>query len=346
MKNDFGETPITFAFFGLPRHLDVMNLQLSELAKVTAYTISVKYYVERDLLNEEQLRLFANSNLRVIIQEKLDEGILHQLDSEYGKREDLLRVNSGGLKKATLWRQLINISTALEDCENDQNIIIRSRTDVLISSESILRLIKLMLDKENNQKIWVQWASATIPFYMHDGVFAGRVSSLRRYINKKNMYKLSVFYPPYAFPSFFWIGPYVDDDISEWMKSDGKLRPKIFKVSEKYWRKTYFKYIKALEGDFLLQKLDIKWTLSYGKNEGIMVERIWDLYDNSIKYSLALFLFKFKYKIRAFEDQFDFIEFKIKNKKFIEFLKSGKISTLSTFDRLLIILMKIKIFNR
>ena len=339
---------IFLAITGLPRHLHMLKQQIHELKnhnKVSKNKIVPIYFIREDLIDDNFQYFLNELDVKIQIIPKIDKRTLMALDSKYGTRVDTTRVN-GGLAKASLWKQLIDIRSVLGLLPKDAYVI-RTRTDILIRGKELLRISNLdwiekrrhSVDCKISERIHILWASTTIPFYMHDVVFSGKVSELVKFINNENFDTLAPHYPPYAFPSFFWIGPFLHHkDIENWLKKFNSSRPKMRYMKDLKFATTYNLYYQILFENFYIDSLNVEWCLSFAPYDGIIVKRIWKRYNFRYGLFFHLICFKFKYSIGAIESDIELTRFFEKNETYI--------SSLHLLNSLKSRLLSLNIFGR
>jgi hypothetical protein len=269
---------INVVFLGQLRNWDNFISQLKLIKELKDDSISVSYFVDDDELSREQEEYLGGILDNLVRLQPPSEAELLKFDPMMLSRSSGIRSRSGGMRRASLWRQLIDLNTVYAHFSSD-DYLIRTRTDINISSDFLESIILKIKTGQLENKVWVQWWNLLEPFYIHDTAFAGKLGVLRKYIDESANLSLAKFYPTNSLPMFFWILPYIEEDwVKIWLSKYSKRKPNITFLVNRDFRLIIRKYIEVVDKNFCVEFGEIYWFLQWSSKRRL---RIWK---NYIKY--------------------------------------------------------------
>ena len=231
--------------------------------------------------NDFKIELIKN-NVELLEKEPLDDKYLMKFDPMLKKRKPGIRKESGGMRAATIWRQLYDLNYALKHIPDEANVL-RTRTDIYIDKQF---LEKLFLDDEFRkvdplkypefkEKIWIQWFSLSFPFYIHDTAFYGCKGDISKLVNNEVNIELAKYYPTSSLPIFFWILPFYKKNkiFKLWLEQYAAQPFKTKLLNDPLYLKILYEYYKVIDANFKVYFPEVKWSLQW--NPGKYVTRCW-----------------------------------------------------------------------
>lgn len=205
---------------------------------------------------------------------------LEALDPAIATRSEGVRSTSGGMRRGTIWLQLRDVANATT-LVGDTDVVVRTRPDVVIRSQdyAIAATRTPFLGTGPfgfHADVWVQWASISNPFYIHDTAFAAFAGDLRRFVNAGKFSQLAQYYPAANLPIFFWISPFVQESaaLTWWLTSRSGSAFQHEDLFNPEFRSVLSFYFAVLDSVFDLHGLPIEWNLQW--NGERTVKRNWD----------------------------------------------------------------------
>lgn len=305
---------IIFAFFGQNRFFSVFKEEVIKIKKQNNSNCKIFYQYEEGQLSEQEEKELKEYNVVLRKIKEVDEDILLKFDPMLKSRESSrLRKMGGGLRRATIWRQIIDVRSFLDFIKDDfsnKSYLIRLRTDYSMSENFYQKILKkpedLFPDAPKSdvfiKKIWVMFASATNPFYLHDAVFGGTIEDLNKLIDSENNICLKDYYPTHTgLPTFLFIRPFIEStNIHNAMLI---LKKKPFEYSflkDKKYRDALLEYYVELTKSFNIEYFESIWYLQWLKGNG--VKRIWVPFNTKLSFCfLPYFLIHKRLMPIAFE---------------------------------------------
>ena len=287
---------IIFAFFGQNRFFSVFKEEVIKIRKKFNSNCKIFYQYEAGQLSKQELEELKNYDVILREIQEVDESTLLKFDPMLKYREtSSLRKMGGGLRRATIWRQIIDVRSFLDFIKEDfskKSYLIRLRTDYSMSEKFYQKVLKkpedLFPDATKSdvfeKKVWVMFASATNPFYLHDAVFGGTIEDLNKLVDSENNISLKDYYPTHTgLPTFFFIRPFIERTNIQNAMAILKSRPFEYALlkNEKY-RDALYDYYAELTKSFNIEYFDSVWYLQWLKGKG--VKRIWIPFNTKLSF--------------------------------------------------------------
>ena len=266
---------INVVFLGQLRNWENFINQVNLIKKLDRQDVTISYFVDDDEISEEQEIILRGILDNLVLVQPVSDTELLQYDPSMLTRSSGIRKRSGGMRRASLWRQLIDLKTVYSHFD-DADFIIRTRTDLNISAEFYTRIFLKIQSGQLNRKVWVQWWNILEPFYIHDTAFAGKVKTLKTYIDNSANLTLAKFYPTNSLPVFFWILPFANEDwVKLWLSKYSKRKPNITFLFHSDFRMIIRRYINVVNENFIVEFGEIYWHVQWSSERKL---RIWKQY--------------------------------------------------------------------
>lgn len=283
---------VIIVFLGQNRFFSVFEKELKKIRSAGQSNLIIYYQYDTGSLSLSEIKILKKYNVILREVKEVCDEQLKEFDPSLLDREGSeLRKFGGGLRRATIWRQLIDLKSFLnfinDDFSND-SFIIRMRPDYAMTETFYKQLSyepeKLFPDAKDSEvfykKIWVMWASATIPFYLHDAVFGGTLLDMNKLIDDDNNISLNSYYPCYGLPILFFVRPFVENShIGEALKILTRTPFKYELLSDPKYRSALSEYHQILSNSFNVKFFDSRWHVQWLNGKG--VKRIWIPFNNS-----------------------------------------------------------------
>lgn len=297
---------IIFAFFGQNRFFSVFKKEVIKIRECFNSNCEIYYQYEEGQLSEIELKELKNYDVILRKTKEVDEESLMKFDPLLKERKiSKLRKMGGGLRRATIWRQIIDLRSFLDFINKDfshKSYLVRMRPDYSMNKKFYKKLLinpeYLFPDAPEslvfNNKIWVMFASATHPFYLHDAVFGGTIEDLNKLIDSENNICLKDYYPTNTgLPTFFFIRPFIEQkNIQNAMHI---LKTKSFDyamLKDKEYLQALSYYHVELTKSFNIKYFDSTWYVQWLNGKG--VRRIWIPFNTIFSFWILPFLITHK----------------------------------------------------
>jgi hypothetical protein len=296
---------LIFVFLGQNRFPDILHVEVERINRIINVPFEIWYQFDAGELSHSQRLSLQSSHvkLREMIPATDDE--LIKFDPKLRERNSsALRAMGGGLRRATIWRQIIDLRKFLDCLQVDdelKTIIVRLRPDYTLSDNFYLRLNENIFSlnpcvvggKLLTRKIWVMWASNTVPFYFHDAVFAGTLGDLKLLVDEDCNRSLSAFYPSASLPIFFFMKPFISNVDLQYILRILKTRGFDYDLltDQRYLSGMRYYYLQR-ELYFNVQYFKSFWYLQW--LNGASKKRIWYVFRSRLQFLILPYLLSIK----------------------------------------------------
>lgn len=281
---DLVSLPPIVVFLGQNRNFGAFLEHVRIIRSTLGETVSVYYQHENQLSPAQESRLLEYDVQTISVKPMTDQDLL-SFDPELLTRQPCaLRKHGGGIRRATIWRQVVDIRKFLEQLDEAHlsQVIIRCRPDVELDTSfwflvknSLSDLCPLATEESPfDRKIWVQWASAIYPMYLNDTVFAGTKADLLKMISPQYNVELARYYPSSFLPMYLFAGylcgqAWFEEYLVSYMDRDIRCN-----LADRNWRENvWVPYLEELRKSYNVQYFEGKWYLQW--LNGQWVTRDW-----------------------------------------------------------------------
>ena len=273
-------------FLGHNRFPHVFRNEIKKINDIFNGDVEIYYQYDTGTLPFEEIEYLEKCGVNLVEVNPLSDDEILKYDPQLLERDYCqIRLMGGGLRRATIWRQIVDLRRGLDylkNCHNHSVFLLRSRPDISLDISIYQKFIFQPLTlcpviNGNNvfqNKIWVQWASCFVPFYINDICFAGKLSDLDKIISYDSNIELKEFYPTYSLPILIFIYPFANNEyIRIFLKkySSNAFDRKLLRNSE--YRQILLSYYEIILKNFNVEYHKIGWHLQW--LDGGMKFRIW-----------------------------------------------------------------------
>ena len=301
MLNNRNIPKVFIVFLGQNRFFSVFENELKKIRKYSSSDFQIYYQYDEGSLTGAEIRILKSYNVTLREVKEVSEDTLLEYDPNLLNRGGSeLRKMGGGLRRATIWRQLIDLKSFLNFVDNNcssADLLIRMRPDYSMSAsfyqQLSLDLAGLFPNANSssvfNKKIWVMWASAVVPFYIHDAVFGGTIGDINKLVDVNNNSVLKEYYPGTPLPLFFFVRPFIDNrHIGDALRIL-KTTPFTYELlSDKKYSAALAEYHNELSNSFNVKFFDSRWHVQW--LQGRSVKRIWLAFNWTWNFKILPFL--------------------------------------------------------